>query len=42
MSANRSGDDVMPVGFKAEADFEEIIRVYIEDELGARIGAAGS
>jgi D-erythronate 2-dehydrogenase len=30
------------LGFRAEADFEEIIRVYIEDELGGRFGAAGS
>lgn len=28
------------LGFRAEADFEEIIRVYLEDELGGRIGAA--
>jgi D-erythronate 2-dehydrogenase len=25
------------LGFKAEADFEEIIRVHIQDELGGRI-----
>jgi nucleoside-diphosphate-sugar epimerase len=25
------------LGFRAEADFEEIIRVYVEDELGGRI-----
>lgn len=30
------------LGFRAEADFEEIIRVYVEDELGGRIGATGS
>ena len=29
------------LGFKAEGDFEEIIRVHIEDELGGRISAAG-
>jgi D-erythronate 2-dehydrogenase len=29
------------LGFTAEADFEEIIRVHIEDDLGGRIGAAG-
>ena len=27
------------LGFRAEADFDEIIRVYVEDELGGRIGA---
>jgi nucleoside-diphosphate-sugar epimerase len=30
------------LGFRAEADFEEIIRVYVEDELGGRLAAAGS
>jgi nucleoside-diphosphate-sugar epimerase len=30
------------LGFRAEANFEEIIRVYVEDELGGRIGATGS
>ena len=30
------------LGFRAEADFEEIIRVYIEDDLGGRFGVAGS
>jgi nucleoside-diphosphate-sugar epimerase len=29
-------------GFRAEADFEEIIRVYIEDELGGSAGAPWS
>jgi hypothetical protein len=24
------------LGFRAEADFEEIVRVYVEDELGGR------
>ena len=28
------------LGFRAETDFDEIIRVYIEDELGGEIGAA--
>jgi D-erythronate 2-dehydrogenase len=28
------------LGFQAEADFEEIIRIYLEDELGGRIGVA--
>jgi D-erythronate 2-dehydrogenase len=28
------------LGFRAETDFDEIIRVYIEDELGGQIGAA--
>ena len=28
------------LGFRAEADFDEIIRVYVEDELAGRIGAA--
>jgi D-erythronate 2-dehydrogenase len=32
----------LQLGFRAEADFEEIIRVYVEDELGGRIGAADS
>jgi D-erythronate 2-dehydrogenase len=30
------------LGFRAEADFEEIIRVHIEDELGGTIPATGS
>jgi len=30
------------LGFKAEADFEEIIRIHIEDELGGTIPGAGS
>jgi D-erythronate 2-dehydrogenase len=25
------------LGFRAEADFEEIVRVYVEDELGGRV-----
>jgi D-erythronate 2-dehydrogenase len=29
------------LGFRAETSFDEIIRVYVEDELGGRIGAAG-
>lgn len=29
------------LGFKAEGDFEEIIRVHIDDELGGRISAVG-
>jgi D-erythronate 2-dehydrogenase len=32
----------LDLGFRAEADFEEIIRIHIEDELGGRIGAAAS
>jgi nucleoside-diphosphate-sugar epimerase len=28
----------LELGFRAEADFEEIIRVYVEDELDGRIG----
>jgi len=32
----------LALGFRAETDFEQIIRVYIEDELGGSIGAAGS
>jgi D-erythronate 2-dehydrogenase len=31
--ARRAGE----LGFRAEADFEEIIRVYVDDELGGRI-----
>jgi len=27
------------LGFKAEADFDQILRVYVEDELGGRTGA---
>jgi nucleoside-diphosphate-sugar epimerase len=26
----------LELGFRAEADFDEIIRVYVEDELGGR------
>jgi D-erythronate 2-dehydrogenase len=29
----------LELGFRAEHDFEEIVRVYVEDELGGRIGA---
>ena len=32
----------LELGFRAETDFEQIIRVYIEDELGGSIGAGGS
>jgi D-erythronate 2-dehydrogenase len=32
----------LELGFRAEADFEEIIRVYVEDELGGRIAEAVS
>jgi D-erythronate 2-dehydrogenase len=28
------------LGFRAEASFDEIVRVYVEDELGSRIGGA--
>jgi nucleoside-diphosphate-sugar epimerase len=28
----------LALGFKAEASFEEIIRIHIEDELGGTIG----
>lgn len=28
------------LGFRAETSFDEIVRVYVEDELGSRIGAA--
>jgi len=30
------------LGFRAETDFDEIVRVYVEDELGGRIPATGS
>jgi D-erythronate 2-dehydrogenase len=30
----------LELGFRADADFAEIVRVYVEDELGGRIGAA--
>jgi nucleoside-diphosphate-sugar epimerase len=30
------------LGFAAEADFDEIVRVYVEDELGGRIPVAGA
>lgn len=30
------------LGFRAESSFEEIIRVYVEDELGGRIAAVGA
>jgi hypothetical protein len=29
----------LTLGFRAEASFDEIIRVHIEDELGGRIAA---
>jgi len=32
----------LELGFRAEGDFEEIVRVYVEDELGGRIGARES
>jgi nucleoside-diphosphate-sugar epimerase len=32
----------LELGFRAERDFEEIVRVYVEDELGGRIGARES
>jgi nucleoside-diphosphate-sugar epimerase len=32
----------LELGFRAEVDFEEIIRVYIEDELGGGIGGSES
>ena len=28
------------LGFQAETSFDEIIRVYVEDEIGGRAGAA--
>jgi hypothetical protein len=28
------------LGFRAEKSFDEIVGVYVEDELGGRIGAA--
>jgi UDP-glucose 4-epimerase len=28
------------LGFRAEASFDEIVHVYVEDELGGRVGAA--
>jgi nucleoside-diphosphate-sugar epimerase len=31
----------LALGFCAEADFEEIVRVHVEDELGGRVGTAG-
>ena len=30
------------LGFRAEADFDEIIRIHVEDELGGRIPVAAS
>jgi nucleoside-diphosphate-sugar epimerase len=32
----------LDLGFRAEASFDEIIRIHLEDELGGRIGAAAS
>jgi nucleoside-diphosphate-sugar epimerase len=32
----------LALGFQAETDFEEIVRVHIEDELGGSIGTDGS
>jgi len=26
------------LGFEAERDFDEIVRVYVDDELGGRLG----
>jgi nucleoside-diphosphate-sugar epimerase len=31
----------LELGFRADGDFEEIVRVYVEDELGGRIGTVG-
>jgi nucleoside-diphosphate-sugar epimerase len=30
------------LGFRAEADFDEIVRVYVEDELGGRVGTVAA
>jgi D-erythronate 2-dehydrogenase len=30
------------LGFLAEADFEEIVRVHVEDELGGRVAKVGA
>ena len=32
----------LELGFRAEVDFEQIVRVYVEDELGGRIGGRES
>lgn len=34
-----AADRAHALGFRAEASFDEIVRVYVEDELGGRIGA---
>jgi nucleoside-diphosphate-sugar epimerase len=33
-------DRANALGFRAEASFDEIVRIYVEDELGGRVGAA--
>jgi hypothetical protein len=30
------------LGFRAEADFDEIVRVYVEDELGGTFAGAAA
>jgi D-erythronate 2-dehydrogenase len=35
--ANFDARRARELGFRAEADFEEIVRVYVEDELGGRV-----
>jgi len=32
----------LELGFRAEVDFEQIVRVYVEDELGGRVGGRES
>jgi nucleoside-diphosphate-sugar epimerase len=32
----------LALGFRAESDFEEIVRIHVEDELGGRIGTAAA
>jgi nucleoside-diphosphate-sugar epimerase len=32
----------LELGFHAEASFDEIVRIHVEDELGGRVGAAAS
>jgi nucleoside-diphosphate-sugar epimerase len=32
-----AADRALTLGFRAESSFDEIIRIYIEDELGGRI-----
>jgi hypothetical protein len=38
---NFAANRALALGFRAESSFDEIIRIYIEDELGGRIPGLG-